>query len=198
MSWSLCQGLIWIRRNIIGLFKLWRLMFSGYKLLLYNTTTCSFTIFAVRRNSNDLLLLFILLSRYYKFLLSSFSYPQDPRRNKLIWKLQLAGHNCRLPESNPAPQTNYLSITPLPLGLLATKWKIERVQDVAMRLLKVPRSGVEPGIFLMFVYFLSQWQRLRPLGYCDPLVTMILKWEWTESESTLTPVPVLMSFVFLS
>ena len=33
---------------------------------------------------------------------------------------------------------------------------------------KVPRSGGEPGISLIIVYFLSQMQRLRPLGYCAP------------------------------
>ena len=34
--------------------------------------------------------------------------------------------------------------------------------------IKVPRSGCEPGIFLIFVYF-SHKQRLRPLGYCATL-----------------------------
>ena len=31
---------------------------------------------------------------------------------------------------------------------------------------KGAQIGGEPGIFLIFVYFLSQLQRLRPLGYC--------------------------------
>ena len=31
----------------------------------------------------------------------------------------------------------------------------------------LPGQGGEPGIFLTFVYFLSSWQRLRPLGYCS-------------------------------
>ena len=35
--------------------------------------------------------------------------------------------------------------------------------------LKVPRLGGELGIFMIFVYFLSQLQRLRPLGYCAPV-----------------------------
>ena len=34
--------------------------------------------------------------------------------------------------------------------------------------LKVHRSGGEPGIFFIFIYFLSQLQHLRPLGYCAP------------------------------
>ena len=34
--------------------------------------------------------------------------------------------------------------------------------------LKVPRSGGEPEIFWIFVYFLSLKQCLRPLGYCAP------------------------------
>ena len=37
-----------------------------------------------------------------------------------------------------------------------------------LSLFKVPRSGGKPGIFLKFVYFLSQLLRLRPLGYCAP------------------------------
>ena len=34
--------------------------------------------------------------------------------------------------------------------------------------LKVPRSGGEPGIFLIFSFIFSHKQRLRPLGYCAP------------------------------
>ena len=36
--------------------------------------------------------------------------------------------------------------------------------------LKVPRPGGEPGIFLVFVYFLSLKQCLIPLGYCAPFI----------------------------
>ena len=39
----------------------------------------------------------------------------------------------------------------------------------AKLLLKGALVGGEPGIFLIFVYFLSQLQRLRPLSYCAPL-----------------------------
>ena len=43
-----------------------------------------------------------------------------------------------------------------------------------MFIFKVPRSVGEPGIFLIFVYFLLQLQRLRPLGYCAPLTAFII------------------------
>ena len=32
---------------------------------------------------------------------------------------------------------------------------------------RMPSPGSESGIFFIFVYFLSQLQRLRPLGYFD-------------------------------
>ena len=43
---------------------------------------------------------------------------------------------------------------------------------------RLPRPAGEPGIFFIFVYFLSQLQRLRPLGYCAPL-QMVLCLEWS-------------------
>ena len=40
--------------------------------------------------------------------------------------------------------------------------------------LKVPKSGGEPAIFFIFIHFLSQFQCLRPLGYCTPTPPSLL------------------------
>ena len=40
----------------------------------------------------------------------------------------------------------------------------------------VPRSRGELGIFVIFVYFLTQQQRLRPLDYCAPHKVAIIIW----------------------
>ena len=48
-----------------------------------------------------------------------------------------------------------------PIISLSRRWR-----SVLEVFFKGAQVGGEPGIFLIFVYFLSQLQRLRPLGYC--------------------------------
>ena len=40
----------------------------------------------------------------------------------------------------------------------------------------LPGPGGEPGIFFIFVYFLSTQQRLRPLNYCSPQMPLNLEY----------------------
>ena len=47
--------------------------------------------------------------------------------------------------------------------------------DQSVPIKKVPRSKGEPGIFLIFAYFLPQMQRLRPLVYCAPHKSVPIK-----------------------
>ena len=42
------------------------------------------------------------------------------------------------------------------------------LRNYKLSLQKVAQAGSRPGIFLVFIYFLSQMRRLRPLGYCAP------------------------------
>ena len=57
---------------------------------------------------------------------------------------------------------------------IITKWiftnlnRTRKIGSAIFFFFKGVQVGGEPGIFLNFVYFLSQMQRLRPLGYCAP------------------------------
>ena len=61
-----------------------------------------------------------------------------------------------------------------------------------------PRSGSEPGIFLIFVYFLSPMQRLRPLGYCAPLVKYLFSLGFSRSQENLSRLIKLMKITLKS
>ena len=55
-------------------------------------------------------------------------------------------------------------------GLLAWETLMEGIErtDTMRCFFSLPRPGGEQGIFLVFVYFLSQQRHLRPLGYGNP------------------------------
>ena len=43
---------------------------------------------------------------------------------------------------------------------------LHQIKSHLPRFFRLPRPGGKPGIFMVFIYFLSRLQCLRPLGYC--------------------------------